>query len=268
MMRVGLALGGGAARALAHIGVLEVLEENNIFVDCIAGTSMGAILGGIYSLGFSPSEIEARAVSMLPKEKKNILKRNYSTESLYSTEHIHKKLFSFFQDKTFQDLKIPFSAVAVDLISGKKVVFNSGRLIDAVEASSRIPLIYPPKKIGDMVLVDGAVLCPVPTDVVKEQCDFTISVPVAFYNKEKHPNHYLKMLNVFDRSLALLINRLTEVELINSKPDFIIPLDDVAVFDGSEYDRAKEIIAIGRLTAERYVEDLKKRISLFKEGIK
>ncbi len=258
--KIGLALGSGAARAIAHIGVLQVLEENNIEVDCISGSSMGAIVGGIYSLGISPYEMERNMLKIIVDAKKKLFKIKYDLEALFSTKYIHKTLCKYFSKKTFKDLKIPFYPVAVDLISGKKVIFQSGKLIDAIEASSSIPVYYTPKKRGKKVLVDGSVLCPVPTKVLRDKCDFVISVAIPAYNKNKHPHHYLKMLNVMDRSIAILVSKLMQVELENSKPDFLIHVDKVSSYEGSDYNKAKQIIKIGRGAAKKVIKELKKDI--------
>lgn len=266
-MKIGIALGSGGAKGLAHIGVIEVLQKYGIQLDIIAGTSIGAILGGLIALGYKPAELEARANMLGAESKKEFLKRSINSRALYSTEYIHSKLFKMYEDKRFSDLKIPFYALATDLIKGEKVVFNSGKLINAVEASSRIPIFYPPKKKGKMVLVDGAITCPVPTGVLKGKCDFIISVPLPVYNKKIPPHHFLKMMNTLDRSIAILTDKLMKTELNCEQPDLVIDLDDVEKYSTFDFNYAEEIIEIGRKSTEKVIKELLKKLNKKKSKI-
>jgi len=255
-MKIGIALGGGGAKGLAHIGVIEVLQKYGIQLDIIAGTSIGAIIGGLIALGYTPAELNAKANMFGAESKKEFLKRSLNSRALYSTKYVHSKLLKLYKDKKFSDLKIPFYALATDLIKGAKVVFDSGKLIDAVEASSRIPLYYPPKKIGKMVLVDGEITCPVPTGVLKGKCDFSISVPLPVYNKKVHPHYFLKMINTFDRSISILTDKLMKTELKCEQPDLIIDLKGIEKYSTFDFDNAEEIIEIGRRATEKVIKKL------------
>ena len=255
-MKIGIALGGGGAKGLAHIGVIEVLQKYGIYPDIIAGTSMGAIIGGLIALGYKPAELEARAHMQKATSKKEVLKRSINSRALYSTKYIHSRLFKMYKDKKFSETKIPFYALATDLIKGERVVLGSGKLLEAVEASSRIPVFYSPKKIGKMLLVDGATTCPVPTGVLKEKCDFIISVPLPIYNKKIHPHHFLKMMNTLDRSISILMDKLMQTELKCEQPDLIIDLDGIEKYSTFDFDYAKEIIEIGRKSTEKVIQEL------------
>jgi len=263
-MKIGIALGSGGAKGLAHIGVMEILQKYGIQVDIIAGTSMGAIIGGLIALGYKPAELEVRANMQGAESKNELMKRSINSRALYSTEYIHSRLFKMYGDKIFSDLKIPFYALATDLIKGEKVVFNSGKLINAVEASSRIPLYYPPKKIGKMVLVDGAVTCPVPTGVLKGKCDFIISVPLPSYNKNIHPHHSLKMMNTLDRSIDILMDKLMKTELNCEQPNLVINMDGIEKYSTFDFDYAKEIIEIGRNSTEKVIKELLGKLNKMK----
>jgi len=255
-MKIGIALGGGGAKGLAHIGVIEVLQKYGIQLDIIAGTSIGAIIGGLIALGYKPKELKAKANMLGAESKKEFLKRSINSRALYSTKYVHSKLFEIYGDKRFSDLKIPFYALATDLIKGEKVVLDSGKLIDAVEASSRIPLYYSPKKIGEMILVDGEITCPVPTGVLKGKCDFIISVPLPVYDKKVHHHHFLKMMNVLDRSISILIDKLMKTELNCEQPDLVINMDGLEKYSVFDFDYAEEIIEIGRKSTEKVIKEL------------
>jgi NTE family protein len=163
--KVGLVLGGGGARGLAHIGVLKVLEENNIPIDFVSGTSIGAIIGALYCLGKKPSEIEEIAKKI---NWKNIFDFGFSLKGIIKGKKIEDYLRDIFEEKSFSDLKIPFFATAVDINESTEVVFNKGDLTNAVRASISIPGIFKPIMNNGRVLVDGGVLDNLPIKVLKE----------------------------------------------------------------------------------------------------
>lgn len=160
--KFGLALGGGGARGFAHVGILEVLEKAGIKPDMISGTSMGAIIAGMYAVGYPVSKIKEIALNfknlhITPSRYLNLLH-----ESLLKDDFIEDALTQLFRDKTFEDCKIPFTTVAVDLESGKEVVFTKGLLKPAIKASSSIPIIFAPTFYQDHYLIDGGVLNNIP----------------------------------------------------------------------------------------------------------
>ena len=258
--KIGIALGSGGAKGLVHIGVLQVLAENKIPISHVSGSSIGSVIGGLYALGISPFNLEQKAINLGGTSKKNYLKFKLNSRSLYGVKSIHDKLIQLYDDKEFKDLKIPFFAIATDLITGEKVIFDSGKLIDAVEASSRIPVYFEPLEKNDSKLVDGGLISPIPVDVLKDKCDFVIAVPIIIFNKKKLPNYKLKIANVLNRSLSIITNVLLEYELKASKPDFIIPMINLHEYGGFDFHKAKELIEIGRNTAIKFMPELKKKI--------
>ncbi|MBN1494397.1 patatin-like phospholipase family protein [Candidatus Peregrinibacteria bacterium] len=159
---LGIGLGGGGARGFAHIGILEVLEENGIKPDFIAGTSMGAVIAGLYAVGYSIQRIKEIAINfknieIIPTRYLNLLH-----ESLLKSDIIIEALNQLFDGKTFKDCKIPFYTVAIDLESGKEIMFNKGPLNKAILASVSIPIIFPPTFHEDRYLIDGGILENVP----------------------------------------------------------------------------------------------------------
>ena len=209
--RIGLVLGGGGAKGAAHIGVLRVLDEMRIPVDCVTGTSMGALVGATFASGMPPEEIE-----------KAVLAINWSktvgTEGLRDRTPIHRKLAGITytnsldlgikdgqvkaasgllktQDiedvirglvagarltKDFDDLPIPFRAVATDMLAGEMVVLDSGDLSVAMRASMAVPGAFSPVVIGDRVLSDGGMMRNLPVDIARDLCaDVVIAVSLA-----------------------------------------------------------------------------------------
>ncbi|HTO09407.1 MAG TPA: patatin-like phospholipase family protein, partial [Myxococcota bacterium] len=180
--RLGLALGAGAARGLAHMGVLFGLAEAGIPVDAIAGTSMGALVGAIYATGqleVFERDLRDRALSDLWRYLDPVWPR----EGLLSGERATEYLRSLIGDWRIEDLPIPFAAVAVDLVTGEEVWIRSGKLLDAVRASISLPGIFVPVRQGGRVLVDGAIRNPVPVSPLEE---LGVDVRVAV-NLQTHP---------------------------------------------------------------------------------
>lgn len=159
--RVALALGGGAAKGLAHVGVLRGLEEDGIEVAAIAGTSMGSIVGALHARGMSGTEMDAFFASVDWARLGRIMLRSAGGGAF------HDLLRETFGTERIEDLDLPFAAVCCDLSNGQEVVLRNGRLADAVLASSAIPGILPPLVVDGRTLVDGAMVTPVPADVAR-----------------------------------------------------------------------------------------------------
>ncbi len=168
-MKIGLALGSGSARGLTHIGVLKALEENNIKIDYIAGSSIGALIGGAYAMGMPVAEIEKIALQTDWKLMAKLMSTTFSLSAILNDKYLGEFLNTYFENKTFDDLKIPFSAIATDIETGEMVVINSGSLLTAVRASISIPVVLSPVVYKNHKLVDGGLVNPTPVDVVKEQ---------------------------------------------------------------------------------------------------
>ncbi|MDD5014327.1 MAG: patatin-like phospholipase family protein [Atribacterota bacterium] len=180
-LKIGLALGSGSARGLAHVGVIMALEAYNIPIDIIAGTSIGSVIGSLYASGATVRQLEEVALSIKKSKTLFMIDPVFPHSGLISGDRIEKMLNQFaIKDKTFDDLKIPFAAVATDVESGVEVILNQGKVIDAVRASISIPGIFTPVKYQDYYLVDGGVVDPVPVDVVKMMgADIIIAVSLA-----------------------------------------------------------------------------------------
>ncbi len=160
--RVGLALSGGGTRGLAHIGVLKAFHEQRIGFDCVAGTSIGSFIGSLYCAGVGTDAMieEARLV-----QKRELLSRFWLNSDSANIERIANRLLV---DKTFDQLDIPFAAVAVDVMTGNETVLDSGPVAKAVSASCAVPALFKPVQMGDMVLVDGGLLNNMPADVCRQ----------------------------------------------------------------------------------------------------
>jgi len=165
--KIGLALGSGAARGWAHIGVIQALTENGIDIGFISGTSAGALVGGVHAGG----KLEILKEIVLQLNKRQLI--GFSDPSWLQSGALNgRKIANFIEehviDNVFSELNIPFRAVATDLNTGSEVVIDSGSIIDAIRASISIPGIFTPVKRDDAILVDGALVNPLPVSVVRE----------------------------------------------------------------------------------------------------
>ncbi|MAF99505.1 MAG: hypothetical protein CMH61_02735 [Nanoarchaeota archaeon] len=179
--KLGLALGAGGARGLAHIGILKILEKHGIQVDYIAGTSMGAVIGAFYGAGHSPEDLEQIAKTT---DWRNIVDFNIPKVGLVTGQLIERKIDKLVYGKNFKDLRFPLRVVSYNLTKREQVIFSKGNISTAVRASLSIPAIFSPLKIGQSFFVDGAVGDPTPFDVVKEM-GADVILAVDLFVKEK-----------------------------------------------------------------------------------
>ncbi len=167
---LGLALGAGGARGVAHIGFLQALEEEGIRPDFVTGCSMGAVVGALYCAGVSPETMKERALNLKLADLAAINLSPFRGNGLMFPKKARKIMLDIVgEEKEFTDLNIPFACVATDLIEGKTVVLKEGNILDAALASSSIPAVFTPAKFGGYeMLVDGCILERVPTRELKE----------------------------------------------------------------------------------------------------
>lgn len=166
--KFGLALGGGGSRGVAHIGVIKALEEEGLKPDFVSGCSMGSVVGACYAMGMSCEEMMEKVSKLKTIKLVDLSAAPITRLALLRGNKMQKLISGELGDITFDQLKIPFSCVASDLYSGRLVHIKEGSVATAVCASSSIPIIFPPVKLEDKLLVDGGVLCRVPTEQVKE----------------------------------------------------------------------------------------------------
>jgi NTE family protein len=178
--RIGLAFGGGAARGLAHIGVLEVLEEEGIPVDMISGTSAGAVVGALYAQGKDARLIKELALEVSRKRLASLADITLSRSGFIQGRRIkHLMARAIGADVQFSDLKIPFACVATDLMTGEEIVISYGSVLEAVRASISVPGVFTLARWKGRYLVDGGLVNPVPARVLRDMgADFVIAVNV------------------------------------------------------------------------------------------
>jgi NTE family protein len=263
--KVGLALGGGAARGLAHIGVLEVLEKEGIPVDMIAGTSAGAAIGALYAQGNSAGAIKAQALDLNWKRLASLVDLALPKTGFIQGKKIKNQLKSVIGgDIKFSDLRILFACVATDIRTGEEVVISQGAVLDGIRASISIPAIFTLVKREGRYLVDGGLANPVPVSVLKNWgADFIIAVNVIanagnrtrWARKEKEPT----IFNVIIQSIYISSSSLVKSCLEGA--DVVIE-PDLADIPYGDFQRAKEVISQGALAAQGIIPEIKRQLNI------
>lgn len=179
---IGIALSGGAVRGIAHIGILKVFEKENIPINFIAGTSIGALIGALYASGINTNELEKIAKTT---KWKNLLDFTIPKTGFIAGKRIENYISDILKVKDFESLKIPLSIVAAELNRGEKVIFNHGGLIRAIRASISMPGIFEPVIEHNNIFVDGGIVDPIPVDIVKNMgADIVIAVDLTINLKQ------------------------------------------------------------------------------------
>ena len=275
-MRVGLSLGAGGARGWTHLGVVKALEETGIHIDLVNGSSIGAVVGGAYALYQNTNKMFAiakEAVDSVDVNYFNIFRHSNGGESflhnvlinaICDIAALHSSLIShrnnikalkiLFADYEFKHTKIPFSAVTTDLVSGKLVSIQKGKLVDGILPSISIPGIFPPIKRGGHLLVDGGVLSNVPVyEIRKCKAEFVIAVRLINRIKAKYKNGF-DILNYVD---SLKFNEITRNELKDA--NFVIEVD-TSKLDGGKFDEYDSAISTGYSEAMERMPELMEKL--------
>ena len=257
--KIGIALSGGGARGLAHIGVLEVLENEGINISAVSGTSMGSVIGALYCSGVSVNEILKFVSSN--DWKRFIISTTFNLPNLpvLNSRKVDKVLYKFLEEKTFNDCKKPFCAVAVDIVSKKKVILTKGKLKDAIKASIAIPGVFEPLIKDGMILIDGGAIEPLPVDAIRKMdVDFIIAVALNNTDRKEVTTAKTSIFNIIDLTLAMM-EREIEASCFPKADVIIAPkTGDFGIF---EFGKASEIINTGRISALEKVEEIKRKIS-------
>ena len=268
--KIGVALGGGGARGLAHIGVLQVLESLGLEISGISGCSMGAVIGAFYCSGITLKEIESYMGSLDWRSFLLFTDFSFSRRGLANGNRVEEVLRNFLGSKTFNDCIKQFCCVAVDIVTGKKVLLNSGSLVEAARASLSIPGLFSPVIRGQTMLVDGGIIEPLPTEVIKTlKVNFVIASSMLFENKEEiyreslyktiKRNKSISAISVIDRSFNIM-----EVELSRNYLNNVNILIESKIRDYSflDFTKGKEIIECGRIAAEKKIPEIRKKLGL------
>ncbi len=266
--KVGVALGSGGAKGLAHIGVLRVLEEYNIPIDYISGTSMGSIVAALYSSEPNAKKLEKEA---LQKDWSKIFDYTFPRHGIIKGKRIENYLDEKLHNITFEDLKIPLFVTAFDIENQREVIFTKGDVSKAVRASISIPGFFIPVKNKDEILVDGAVVDPIPTEIlkrtgaeiiiasnvenVKEKTPLFNEEAVEKSNKKKLPG----IIEIGAKSFRIAAAGSCKADLEKDKADFVINinLENMGTLDFSKKN-LKKAIRKGKRETRKSLKEIKR----------
>ena len=281
---VTLVLSGGGARGFAHIGAIEELESRGYTINSIAGTSMGALVGGVYAAG-KMNEYKEWVYNLDKQKIFKLLDFSFSNQGLIKGDKVLKTMKEFIPDANIEDLKIKYTATAFDLAQNKEIVFREGSLYNAIRASISIPTVFTPVIYGDSVLVDGGVVNNIPiNNAIRTKNDILIAVYVnadvpihniSISDKRKRHDIYIQKINEFRKKLydsvprdqskklhyfnlindtiAVMTNHLASTIIKDYPPDILVEISkrSCGIYD---FIKAEELVEIGRYaTREKFV---------------
>jgi NTE family protein len=250
---IGLALGGGFARGIAHIGVLKVLEEENIPVRMVAGTSVGALIGAAYCSGLTIAELEdlAHKVRFTSFARWTLSRYGFATN-----DRMVSFLARTLKAQTFEELRIPLGVTATDFNTGQGVIFTTGPIVDPVRASCAYPGMFLPVELSGRWLVDGMLSHPVPTIPLRQMgAERVLAVQLkGQWSKTTAPRH---LFDVIGQSFAIAQDMMSPVW--RSAADLVIE-PDVAGFDYDDFKRADELIHVGEEAMRQALPEVRKWI--------
>lgn len=252
-IKVGLALGSGAARGLAHIGVLKVFEEENIPIDMIAGSSIGALIGALYCSNCRTDMLIKLAKHL---EKKFWLDFCISRKGLIIGNKVEEMIRLLTKNRNFEELDRKLFVVATDLYKGEKVIIKEGNIAKAVRASIAVPGIFLPVDVNGALLIDGGVLERIPVGVLKEEgCDIVIGVDVAAGITGDMPSN---IFEIIIESIDLMSREITKYKVMEA--DLILK-PDVKNINPALFNKVDECIEAGIKVAKENVEKIKELIN-------
>jgi len=290
--KIALVLSGGGAKGLAHIGVLKALEEQNIPIDYVIGTSMGAVIGGLYAAGYSPNEIEKIAISdnfqdwvygnvgkdlsyyfTRKKDNASWLNLDLTLDSISGTS-IKSNLAndyainfilaeytaqaSALAKYNFDSLLIPYRCMAADIFTQSQVILKDGNLSDAIRASMTVPFFYRPIKVNDQYLYDGGVYNNFPVDVAREEFNPDVVIGSNVSSKVFHDYPYEEDDKLLSQSLMFMLLDKSEPEVVGEDGIYIEPnLEDYTAFD---FPKVKALIDSGYQVTQRKSAELQHKI--------
>lgn len=253
-VKIGLALGGGVARSIAHVGILKVLEKERIPIDYIAGCSGGSLVGALYASGVSVETLEHLASTL---SWGHLASLALPTRGFVSNKKMLRFLETHCLKSRFEELHTPFSVVATDLATGDEVIFDKGELFPAIQASCSIPAIFTPVKVNGRYYIDGCFASQIPVNAVKKMgADVVIACDVNHNEiRNEEPSNLLTLIF----HLLSMVSRKNALDA-KQQANLVIPVDAYGI-GLSELRRSKEIIARGEEATRQILPALKQEIS-------
>lgn len=253
---VALALGGGASKGFAHIGIIKVLKENNIPIKIVTGTSAGSIVGSMYASGMSPDRLELEAEIL---GKTDLVDLTLSTSGFIKGEKLQNYINHKVGNRPMQQFPIKFAAVATDFESGKPVVFNVGNAGQAVRASASIPNVFQPVVIGSRKYVDGGLSQPVPVSAAKKLgANFIIAVDIS---ARPAKNVSQGMFSYLDQTINVMSQTALRQEL--GQANVVIKPQVLELGSIGGFDQKQRAIQLGEQAARAALPEIKRKLAAY-----
>lgn len=277
---IALVLSSGGARGCAHIGAIKVLERHGFRITSVAGTSMGALVGGIYATG-QLQAFEEWISSLDLWEVLRLTDFSISKKGFVKGKKVIEKIKEIVPERNIEDLSVPFCAVATEILSGTETIFTKGNLYEAIRASISIPTVFQPLKIGNSYFVDGGLMNPIPVNRIKRNKDDLLVVvdvnsPIPYKKKDnkqeqvqpgrhleqisriqhklndlipKKSNEEVSIFNLTNRSISIMTHKISDLILDKQQPDLLISISKDA-FGTFDFYKAKQIIEEGEVVTQ------------------
>lgn len=273
MKKVGIALGGGGAKGLAHVLMLEALDEMDLRPCFVTGTSIGAVIGVIYCSGLSASRLR-QIISEITTVDNNTLKEimagghmlkwlnlitpRFRGSGLLKAERFISFLLESINVSTFEELAIPLRVVASDFWTREQVVLDSGELAPAIQASMSLPGIFTPVTLGESVLIDGGAVNPLPFDLLPEACDLTIAIDVIG-NRPARTGRLPSLQESVFNTFQIMEKSIIREKMRNVSPDIFIEIE-ISNIRALEFYKANQVFKQSKAAKERLKNELARRI--------
>lgn len=257
-IRIGLALGGGAAKGFAHIGVIKMLEANGLRLEVVAGTSAGSVVGALYASGMDAFQMQQQAFAL---DEAKIRDVSLFSGGVVKGQKLQDYVNELVGDRPIERMKKPFAAVSTQLETGERTVFTRGNTGQAVRASSSIPGVFEPVTIGRWHYVDGGIVSPVPVDAARQLgADFVIAVDISTKAGGKTPTH---MLGIVNQSIGIMGQKLGEQEM--ARADVVIRprVNDIGAAD---FDQRNNAILEGEKAALAAMPQIRARLARLRQA--
>lgn len=252
-LKIGLALGGGAAKGYAHIGVIKMLEASGIHPDVVAGTSAGSVVGALYASGMDAFQLQETAFGL---DETRIRDVRLFSGGLVQGKALQDYVNQLVHNQPIERLKLPFAAVATELETGQRTVFVSGNTGQAVRASSSVPGVFEPVEIRGRHYVDGGVVSPIPVDAARQLgADFVIAVDISARPDGKNPQG---MMNIMGQSITIMGRTLAKQEI--ARADVVIH-PDLGDIGATDFEQKDEAILAGEKAALAAIPEIRAKLA-------
>jgi NTE family protein len=275
MKKIGIALGAGGAKGLAHVLILEALDELALKPSYVTGTSTGAVVGVLYCSGLSATDLR-QVISNISISENDTLKDVVTKKHMFkwlnfmapqfdghgflNAERFINYLFESIEARTFEELVIPLRVVASDFWTREQVVLDGGELAPAIQASMSLPGVFTPVTMGENVLIDGGAVNPVPFDLLPKDCDLTIAVDVIG-RREARPDRMPSLQEAIFNTFQIMERSIVREKLRNSSPDIYVEIE-ISNIRALEFYKADQVFKQAQTAKDQLKRELERRIYL------